>query len=65
MTFLVPNRDGDFDDRIRERIERQGAAARLQTEWTPPSGDPLDEVRIKMGWKPKRKRSRGEQVERR
>jgi hypothetical protein len=57
MTFLVQNRDGDFDDRIRERIERQGAsAARLQTAWTPPTEDPLEEVRIKMGWKPKRKR---------
>jgi hypothetical protein len=64
MTFLVPNRDGDFDDRIRERIERQGAAVRPHTEWTPPSGDPLEEVRQKMGWKPKRKRSRGEQVQR-
>jgi hypothetical protein len=49
---------GYADDRTQERIKRQAAESRSATElgWTPPTEDPLEELRRRMGWKPRRQR---------
>lgn len=57
---------GYADDRTQERIKRQATESRSATElgWAPPTEDPLEELRRRMGWKPKRKRSQTVQVQR-
>ena len=43
----VVNRDNDFDDRIRERLERQREQAepRSESEWEPPTETPYQMLR--------------------
>ena len=58
LVRLIADRDNDFDDRIRERMQREQSQSSVhsQNEWKPPSADPLEEVRRRMGWKQKKKR---------